>query len=54
MKVDPRSGTSGGDGTSIGRRFKQLAVAYHGASGFSDGTTGAVFLPDGGIVSTSR
>ena len=25
-----------------------------GASGFSDGTTGAVFLPNGGIVSTGR
>ena len=25
-----------------------------GASGFSDGTTGAVFLPNGGIVSTGN
>lgn len=25
-----------------------------GASGFSDGTTGAVFLPNGGIVSTGH
>jgi len=25
-----------------------------GSSGFSDGTTGAVFLPNGGIVSTGQ
>ena len=39
-------------GTSGGSNTWQSRVT--GASGFSDGTTGAVFLPNGGIVSTGQ
>jgi hypothetical protein len=42
-----RSGSSGG-----GTNSWQSGLT--GASGFSDGTTGAVFLPNGGIVSTGN
>jgi hypothetical protein len=41
-----QSGGSGGSNTWQGRMT--------GSSGFSDGTTGAVFLPNGGIVSTGN
>lgn len=40
------AGGGGGSNTWEGR--------ISGASGFSDGTTGAVFLPNGGIVSTGQ
>jgi len=39
-------------GTGGGSNTWQSRVS--GASGFSDGTTGAVFLPNGGIVSTGQ
>lgn len=37
-----------------GRGSNSWQSRITGASGFSDGTTGAVFLPNGGIVSTGR
>lgn len=42
------SGGSGGGGSNTWQS------RITGASGFSDGTTGAVFLPNGGIVSTGN
>ena len=39
-------------GTGGGSNTWQSRVT--GSSGFSDGTTGAVFLPNGGIVSTGQ
>jgi hypothetical protein len=43
-----QSGGDGGDGSNTWQS------RITGASGFSDGTTGAVFLPNGGIVSTGN
>lgn len=46
MAAQSRGGAGGGSNT--------WQSGITGASGFSDGTTGAVFLPNGGIVSTGN